>query len=138
MSNLSKRFFMHCIASFVAFGTVLPAHSAEQIVIDGSTGVMPLVRALAVVYREQRPGVAIHMGKGLGTKARIEALREGKIQIAMASHGLDVASIMKQGLAVHEIAKVAVVFGVNAGVSVIRIIGRAGRFDLMSLQLEPA
>jgi phosphate transport system substrate-binding protein len=101
----------------LAFAAISPAHSAGQIMIDGSTGVMPLVRALAKAYRESNPDVAIEFGNGLGTKARIQALREGKIHIAMASHGLNIDSIRKQGMAVHEFAKVAVVFGVNASVS---------------------
>ena len=88
----------------------------ETIVIDGSTGVMPLVEALARAYRDQNPGTVIEIGKGLGTKARIEALSAGKIDIAMASHGLDIAGIQRLGMAVHEIGKVAVVFGVNSGV----------------------
>ena len=113
---MSIRFFIRNVALIFAFTAGSHAHSAEQISIDGSTGVMPLVRALADAYREHKPGVTIHIGKGLGTKARIAALREGKIQIAMASHGLNIDSIVKQGLAVHEIAKVAVVFGVNASV----------------------
>lgn len=104
-------------AFILAFGAAFPVHSAEKIVIDGSTGVMPLVSALAKVYQEQNSDVTIEIGKGLGTKARIEALREGKIQIAMASHGLNIDSIKKQGMTVREIAKVAVVFGVNANVS---------------------
>ncbi len=102
----------------LGFGVAFPVCSAEKIVIDGSTGVMPLISALAKVYQAQNSDVTIEIGKGLGTKARIEALREGKIQIAMASHGLNVDSINKQGMVVSEIAKVAVVFGVNANVSV--------------------
>lgn len=105
------------VAFIFIFSVAYHAHSAEQIVIDGSTGVMPLVSALAKAYREQNRDVTIDFGKGLGTKARIAALREGKIQIAMASHGLNIDSIKKQGMAVREIAKVAVVFGVNASVS---------------------
>ena len=77
----------------------------------------PLVEALAKAYRERNPGTAIEIGKGLGTKARIVALNEGKIDIAMASHGLNIADITRQGMTVLEIAKTAVVFGVNAGVS---------------------
>ncbi|MGQ0750294.1 MAG: substrate-binding domain-containing protein [Betaproteobacteria bacterium] len=109
-------FFIRNVAFIFALVAGSHAHSAEQISIDGSTGVMPLVRALADAYREQKPEVTIHIGKGLGTRARIAALLDGKVQIAMASHGLDIDSIVKQGLAVHEIAKVAVVFGVNASV----------------------
>jgi phosphate transport system substrate-binding protein len=86
--------------------------------IDGSTGVTPLVEALSKAYRDQNPGTVIDIGKGLGTKARIQALDEGKIDIAMASHGLDVAGIKRQGMAIQEIGKVAVVFGVNAGVAI--------------------
>lgn len=94
------------------------AHAAETIVVDGSTGVTPLVAALAKAYQAQNPGTTIEIGKGLGTKARIQALGDGKIDVAMASHGLNVADIQRQGMVVHEIGKVAVVFGVNASVPV--------------------
>ncbi len=102
------------------FALSLPGHAQpqEKILIDGSTGVTPLVAALAKAYLTQNTAASIDIGKGLGTKARIQALNEGKIDIAMASHGLNVAQIEKQGMVVHEIAKVAVVFGVNADVLV--------------------
>jgi phosphate transport system substrate-binding protein len=104
----------------ICFFPALPAHAqpAQRIAIDGSTGVTPLVAALAKAYATQNPAVSIEIGKGLGTKARIEALNDGKIDIAMASHGLKIAEIQRQGMAVHEIGKVAVVFGVNASVPV--------------------
>jgi phosphate transport system substrate-binding protein len=109
------------IAAFILISAMLSfaaqAQSAETIVIDGSTGVTPLVAALAKTYREQHPATTVEIGKGLGTKARIQALSDGKIDIAMASHGLDVADIQRQGMAVYEIGKVAVAFGVNASVS---------------------
>ena len=94
------------------------AQSTEKIVIDGSTGVTPLVAALAKTYQQEYPGVTIEIGKGLGTRARIEALRKGAIDIAMASHGLKIDEITRQGMTVHEIGKVPVVFGVNRSVSV--------------------
>ena len=90
--------------------------TTERIVIDGSTGGMPLAAALAKAFQERNPGVTIEIGKGLGTKPRIQALAEGKIDIALASHGLNIGDITRQGMAVHEIARVAVVFGVNATV----------------------
>lgn len=101
-----------------AFAGAAYGQTADRITIDGSTGVTPLVAALAKAYREQNPGATIEIGKGLGTKARIKALAEGSIDIAMASHGLIVEDIVKQGMAVQEFAKVAVVFGVNATVPV--------------------
>ena len=107
-----------CVVLTLLLMHAVQAHAAEKIVIDGSTGVTPLVAALAKAYQAQNPDTTIEIGKGLGTKARIEALNDGKIDIAMASHGLNVAQITKQGMVVHEIAKVAVVFGVNATVPV--------------------
>lgn len=102
-----------CAMSGAALG-----QGAERIVVDGSTGVAPLVAALAKAYREQNPAVTVEIGKGMGTKARIKALAEGQIDIAMASHGLVADDLIRQGMAVQEIAKVAVVFGVNAAVPV--------------------
>ena len=106
------------IAFVFYFTPIALLHAQSVITIDGSTGVAPLVAALAKTYEQQNPGTQIQIGKGLGTGARIRALDEGKIDIAMASHGLDVAAIQKQGMVVHEFAKVAVVFAVNETVPV--------------------
>jgi len=102
----------------LTLATARGAPANEKIVVDGSTGVMPLAAALASAYREREPGTVVEMGKGLGTKARLQALEEGKIDIALASHGLVVGELGRRGMAAHEIAKVAVVLGVNASVPV--------------------
>lgn len=102
----------------LALAAPLAAPASEKIVVDGSTGVMPLAAALARAYEERHPGAAVQMGQGLGTKARLQALEEGRIDIALASHGLVVEELTRRGMVAHEIAKVAVVFGVNAGVPV--------------------
>ena len=64
---------------------------------DGSTGAMPLLAALTKGYEAKTPGLKIEIGKGLGTKARIEALSAGSIDIAVASHGLKIDELVKQG-----------------------------------------
>jgi len=56
------------------------------------------------------------MGGGLGSGARLRALKQGEIDIAIASHGLDLAALRRDGFAAHRIARTAVVFGVNAAV----------------------
>ena len=107
-----------CLLVTLGISCAMPAFAAERVLIDGSTGVAPLVIALAKAYQAQNPGVLLEIGKGMGTKARIEALRDARIDIAMASHGLDQADLERQGMVVHEIGKVAVVFGVHKGVAI--------------------
>jgi len=82
---------------------------------------MPLVAALAKAYQERYPGTAVELGKGLGTKARLQALDDGKINIALASHGVVVEELTSRGITAYEIAKVPVIFGVNASVPVTNI-----------------
>jgi len=115
-----KDWLIHIGALSLGVFLALGAHgqTTGKIVIDGSTGVMPLAVALAKAFQERNPGVTVELGKGLGTKARIQALADGKIDIALASHGLNISEITRQGMAAHEIATVAVVFGVNATVPV--------------------
>src|SRR5688572_8975461 len=105
------------LIGFIAACASLPAVSQEKILIDGSTGTAPLVAEIGKAFTK-KSGVAIEIGKGLGTKARLEALSGGKIDIAMASHGLDVGAVTKQGMTVHRIAMTPVVFGVHATVKV--------------------
>ena len=97
------------------------AQSGERLAIDGSTGVMPLATALAKSFQGKEPGMAVELGNGLGTQARLQALDEGKIDIALASHGLDVGALVRRGMAAHEVARVSVVFGANAGVPVAQV-----------------
>ncbi len=108
-------------AAAAAASVILAATTAlaqAPLKIDGSTGAMPLVEALAKAFAARTAGAAFEIGKGLGTKARIEALKSGSIDIAVASHGLKIDELVKQGMAVREIARTPVVFGVNGNVSV--------------------
>lgn len=100
------------------------AQGPEKVVLDGSTGVMPLASALAKAFQAKYPGAAFEYGAGLGTKARFQALADGKIDVALASHGLRVDDLTKQGMVVHEIARIAVVFGVNETVPVSNLTGQ--------------
>ena len=92
--------------------------AGDTLRIDGSPGVRPLVEALARAWTPSAGAAAVRFGAGLGSAARVEALARGEIDVAMASHGVDTAALRARGLVAHEIAKVAVVFAVNAGVPV--------------------
>ena len=109
-------------ALLVAMTMSLAGHASAQqrIVVDGSTGTAPLVEALGKAFTA-KSGIAIEVGKGLGTKARFEALSGGKIDIAMASHGLNVADVTKRGMTVHRIAMTPVLFGVHGSVTIANV-----------------
>jgi phosphate transport system substrate-binding protein len=88
--------------------------AAEKILLDGSSGMLPLASALAKAYQQKSSDLELELGKGLGTGARLRALVEGKIQIALASHGIEPTEIQKGNLKVIQIAKGAIVFAVNS------------------------
>jgi phosphate transport system substrate-binding protein len=100
---------------------VLPAWGEEKIVLDGSSGMLPLAQALATAYQQRFSDPQVEIGKGLGTGARLQALAEGKIQIALASHGIKPEDVQKGNLNVIEAAKGAIVFAVNASVPLTNI-----------------
>jgi phosphate transport system substrate-binding protein len=86
--------------------------------VDGSAGVIPLVRELALAYGRTGTGDSIAIGDGLGSRARLDSLAGGAIDIALASHGLDSADLQSRGLVAREIAQGAVVFGVHQSVPI--------------------
>jgi phosphate transport system substrate-binding protein len=97
------------------------AWGAEQIVLDGSSGMLPLAKALASAYQQRSADPQVEIGGGLGTGARLRALAEGKIQIALASHGIKPEDVQKGNLKIIEVAKGAIVFAVNASVPITNI-----------------
>ena len=108
------------VALLLLLGTA-PAWSEEKIVLDGSSGMLPLARVLATAYQQKSPGAQVEIGKGLGTGARLVALADNKIQIALASHGIKPEDVQKGNLRVVEVAKGAIVFAVNANVPITNI-----------------
>ena len=111
---MPRRVHWSVTAFLVALAVPLASRAWAQhpITIDGSTGTAPLVAALGKAFTAKTK-IAVEVGKGLGTKARFEALSAGKIDIAMASHGLNVADITKRGMTVHRVAMTPVLFGVH-------------------------
>jgi len=105
-------------ASLMLAVTAGPAWCEEKIVLDGSSGMLPLARVLTTAYHEKASTPKVEIGKGLGTGARLSALAENKIQIALASHGIKPEDVKKGNLKVIEVAKGAIVFAVNASVPI--------------------
>ncbi len=124
MSSRNHSFSSKSMRSTIVLLWALMVPSAwaqEKIVLDGSSGMLPLAMALAAAYQQRASEPQIESGKGLGTGARLRALADGKIQIALASHGLNPEDIQKDNLRVIEVAKGAIVFAVNAGVPITNI-----------------
>jgi phosphate transport system substrate-binding protein len=115
MSRRGGRFFA---ATVMLMAGGAAASGQTVLKVDGSTGAMPLVAALAKAHEARTPSLKIEIGKGLGTRARIEALRSGGIDIAVASHGLKIDELVRQGMSVDEIARTPVIFAVNSSVTI--------------------
>ena len=113
---------MNLVPPAALFALALMSHGCaepvEAVKVDGSPGVAPLVVALATEYRTKFPNASFDVASGLGSSARIKAVQDGQIQIAMASHGVDSADLEQRGLTSRVIAKTAVVFAVNGSVPV--------------------
>ncbi len=109
--------FGSLVATWLLLLSASPADAQQKIMVDGSTGTAPLVQALGKAFAS-RGNASVDIGKGLGTRARFEALAGGKIDIAMASHGLNVDDVRKRGMQVHRIAMTPVVFAVHQSVPI--------------------
>lgn len=105
---------------------------ATPVRIDGSNGVMPLVQALIDAYVGSAPEAVVTMGEGIGSRARLDSLRAGFMDIAMASHGLDTAALRAEGLVVHRIAETPVLLGVHAATVKVSAITSAQLCDVLA------
>ena len=120
MSGMNTQSGVALLALALALGCARPA---QLVRVDGSAGVAPLVAALAEAWRAAGARDSLRIATGLGSSARATALLEGRIDVAMASHGIDTAELARRGVVVHEIARTAVVFAAHAGVPVTAITG---------------
>jgi len=107
---------MRATLAVVCSALAVSAAAADRIVLDGSTGMMPLAKSLAAAYQKHSPDPRVETGGGLGTGARLRALEEGRIDIALASHGVKPDDLKKAKLRVIGVAKGAIVFAVNTSV----------------------
>jgi phosphate transport system substrate-binding protein len=108
-----------------------PAWCQDRLILDGSTGMIPLARAVAAAYQRQAASPQLEIGQGLGTGARMKAVAEGRIHVALASHGVKPEDLQRDQLKAVEIARGAIVFAVHASVPVSGL-GEAQVCDLFS------
>lgn len=101
-------FFIGLWLSSCAWG-----QSAGPLRIDGSNGARPLVDALAASYMASYPGRKVEVGAGMPSAARLAALDEDRIDLIMASHGLDEQALRAEGYDVYRFAQMPVVLAIN-------------------------
>lgn len=124
---------LSCAFSVACIGADTPAaDEGAPVRIDGSNGVTPLVQALIDVYVGTEPSAVVTMGDGIGSRARLDSLRVGYMDIAMASHGLDTAALRAEGLVVHRIAETPVLLGVHASSVPVSAITSAQLCDVLA------
>lgn len=104
-------------AAFVMVAGLAPANAQQKIMVDGAGATASLVGALGKAFAA-RSGIAVEIGKGLDPEARIAALADAKIDIAMASLGLKIDEVTNRGMTVHTIARAPVMFAVHESVKI--------------------
>ena len=107
--------FINCVVAVLGYS------QTDTLFVDGSNGVRPLVVEVAEAFEQNYPNIKVVIGEGMGTSQRIEALKSGAIDVAMASHGIDIPYFTRQGLQVHWFAKMAIVVGVHESVPIKKI-----------------
>lgn len=112
--------FMGVLLSALVFvltaGAPMPV-SAQQITIDGSTGMIPLATDLVQAFKAKSSSVPIELRRGSSSAAAIRGVADGRINIGLSSDPAGDAE-RASGLQSIEIARTAVVFGVHSSVNV--------------------
>jgi len=92
-------------AALVCLGLSAPAMAAEEIVINGSTTVLPVMQKAAENYMAINPGVTLVISGG-GSGNGVKALTDGLCQIAMSSRDMKANEIelaLSKGVKPHRI-----------------------------------
>jgi phosphate transport system substrate-binding protein len=109
---MRKRLLACLLPLVLSFSSL--ALSSGPLRIDGSNGARPLVAALADAFTERYPEDTVEVGAGMPVNERLAALDDGRIDLIMASHGLEEDALRARGYAVYRFAQMPVVLAVNA------------------------
>lgn len=87
--------FLAAVFSAGLMAYAMPAPAAEEIVINGSTTVLPVMQKAGEAFMAANPGISLAISGG-GSGNGIKALNEGLCQVAMSSRDIK-ESEMEQG-----------------------------------------
>ena len=83
---MKRVFFLLCL-SLLAAGNVFAAPATEEIIIQGSTTVLPIIQKAGKAFMDANPGISLAIS-GSGSGNGIKALNEGLCQVAMSSRDI--------------------------------------------------
>ena len=90
---------------------------AQQVTIDGSTGMFPIATELVQAFKFKNAAAPIVLGRGSPSMSAMRDVADGKIVIGLSSDPLGETE-RAAGLQSIEVARTAVVFGVNSAVTI--------------------
>jgi hypothetical protein len=98
--NMLKKTVFTAIAALALFAFGTAAFASTQVVVNGSTTVLPVVQAAAEAFMKGRPDVSISISGG-GSGNGIKAIIDGTTDIAMSSRFLkdkEITTAMEKGV----------------------------------------
>ncbi len=117
MSNRAK----HAVLSVAITAALLAGWAglagAQQITLDGSTGMLPLANELVQAFKAKHAAVPIEVGRGSSSSSAMRAVADGRLGLGLSSDPPGEAE-RAAGLQGLEIARAAVVFAVHAAVTI--------------------
>lgn len=94
--------------ALIAFGMIgEPVHSAQKVVIKGSTTVLPITMKAIEAYKKKKPDVAVSL-EGSGSGNGIKSLLEGSCDIANSSREMKKEELSKAKAASARIKEIVV------------------------------
>lgn len=117
MSSRMKHLVVSLAATAALFAGAPGPAGAQQVTLDGSTGMLLLANELVRAFEVKHPSVPIEVGRGSSSSSAMRAVADGRISIGLSSDPPGEAA-RAAGLQGIEIARAAVVFAVHASVTI--------------------
>jgi phosphate transport system substrate-binding protein len=117
VSNRAKQLVVSLAAAAALLASGAGPARAQQITLDGSTGMLPLATELVQAFKAKHGATTVEVGKGSSSASAMRAVADGRIGIGLSSDPPGEAE-RAAGLQGIEIARTAVVLAVHASVTI--------------------
>ena len=117
MSNRVRQLVVSLATAAVVLASGAGPVRAQQITMDGSTGMLPLATDLVQAFKAKGSTTTVDVGKGSSGASAMRAVADGRLSLGLSSD-LPGEAERAAGLKGIEIARAAIVFAVHSSVSV--------------------